>query len=1059
MTIESTISNLVKNQFPDFYHDEGPVFVAFVEKYFQWLETSATVANQTYADAKQNCKITVKAGNTEIVATSNTATFLSCFSNGDSIAIYNKADGTDYEIYTVNSVSNNFHLTLTTAPSFSLSNTRFSQVKTQKNPLQYMRNFYSDLDIDTTSEEFLVYFKEKYLKDIQFDTDVNIRRLVKHALDIYRSKGTERAADLLFKLVFGVGAKFYYPGDDLFRLSSGDYRIPRYLEVSLRESNKLLVNKQIFGYTSGATAFVEAVVRKTVKGRLIDVLYISSINGSFETGELINSSDNILTNSQRPKIVGSLSNIILSSNVGASYNIGDLLSVTSSYGEGGIARVANTSNSTGVTSITLEDGGYAYTVNSEILISEKMITISEMNVPNTFIPVANEYFDLKATLIQPYAYITYENAQTAFTTGDLVEFEYSNTTNIGNGQVLSVSNTTANDGTLTVSIHSGTANNADIVRITSGNTIANVVLITDSTARSQIIGHDANLSLYVTGVSGTFSTSELVSQYNPTSNSLVATGYVRQYGNTTGSNGTLLLGNTHGIFRNGWTITASNGATGNILNQSITFGVVNVLDGFITTSNNYAYVSNSVINGTISFVSSGSGMNFSFSNSLIYTETVSLNNDWLIDYANWELEFANLTGTVISNSNSTIEGVGTDFINELGGELTGNVSVNTSSNVIIGDSSTLFMSEVAEGDIISANGQFVRVREIVNNSFMFVNSSFAFTANSLTAKHNPYIILVNANTPEAHQVLTVTNTTHLSLVTNTSFTGNADYATLSWGFPGNTTANTTYGVLDNVLSNSNFEIGKINSLTNINRGSSYDVSPIVKIYEPLTFYNKKYGEEELTLSSISGSFANGELITQSSTGARGLIITSNSSYARIRRLKLDDSNNFIITSNSTTIITGEYSGVTANIDAISNYTNSQYLGLNANLSVFTSAANGSISNLQIVVSGFGYKDGETVQIGNTTTFVEGVASLETHGIGKGFYYNNGGVLSGNKYIFDGLYYQDFSYEIRSSVNLQKYEQMLKQLLHVAGTKYFGALVFDTEANTNLSIAYSSVTQS
>lgn len=1058
MTIESTISNLVKNQFPDFYHDEGPVFVAFVEKYFQWLETSATVANQTYADAKQNCKITVKAGNTEIVATSNTATFLSCFSNGDSIAIYNKADGTDYEIYTVNSVSNNFHLTLTTAPSFSLSNTRFSQVKTQKNPLQYMRNFYSDLDIDTTSEEFLVYFKEKYLKDIQFDTDVNIRRLVKHALDIYRSKGTERAADLLFKLVFGVGAKFYYPGDDLFRLSSGDYRIPRYLEVSLRESNKLLVNKQIFGYTSGATAFVEAVVRKTVKGRLIDVLYISAINGTFQTGELINSSDTVLTNSQRPKITGSLSNITFESNVGSGYTVGDLLDVHSSYGESAIARVANTSNSAGIVTISLNDGGYAYTVNAEVLVSNNMITLSNMSVPTSFESQTNEYADLKATLIQPYAYITYENAQTAFTTGDLVEFEYANTTNLGNGQVLAVSNTTANDGTLTVSIHSGTANSSAVIRITAGNTIANVVSANDSTSQAKIIGSAANLSLYITDLSGSFTTPELVTQYHPTSNAILATGYVRSYGNTTGSNGTLLLSNTHGVFRNGYLINAANGATANVLNQSVTFGIIDYLGGFLTTSNNYAYISNSVVNGEITFISSGSGLAVNFSNSLTYTENVSINTDWLIDYAQWELQFANLTGVVTASSNSTLTGTGTDFEAEVGTDLTGTVSVNTSANVVLG-ANTLFTTEVVAGDIISANNQYVRVREIVNNTFMYVNSAFGFTANSLTAKHNPYIVLVFGGTPEVHQVANVTNTTHLTLVTNTSFTGNADYVTLNWGFPGNAAANLSYGVLDDILSNTTITVGRVNQLTGINQGTGYDINPIIRIYEPLTYLRYESGEDELTLTDISGSFTDGELVEQSATSARGLVISSNSSYARVRRLRLEDSNNFIATSNSTTLIVGSSSGTTANVVSIMPYTNSQFLGLNANIASPVQSATGAISNVDIIVSGFGFKDGETVTIGNSSVYVEGRATVATAGKGAGYYYREGGVLSGNKYIFDGLYYQDFSYEIRSSVTLEKYEKMLKQLLHVAGTKYFGALVFDTEANTNLSIAYSSVTQS
>ena len=36
--IERTISNLIAQQFPAIYRDEGPVFVAFVTEYYKWLE-------------------------------------------------------------------------------------------------------------------------------------------------------------------------------------------------------------------------------------------------------------------------------------------------------------------------------------------------------------------------------------------------------------------------------------------------------------------------------------------------------------------------------------------------------------------------------------------------------------------------------------------------------------------------------------------------------------------------------------------------------------------------------------------------------------------------------------------------------------------------------------------------------------------------------------------------------------------------------------------------------------------------------------------------------------
>ena len=67
-----------------------------------------------------------------------------------------------------------------------------------------------------------------------------------------------------------------------------------------------LFENQITGSQTGATAFVEGLVKKRVQGRIIDILYISNIKGSFRTDELV-SDDGLLTNA--PKIIGSLSSM------------------------------------------------------------------------------------------------------------------------------------------------------------------------------------------------------------------------------------------------------------------------------------------------------------------------------------------------------------------------------------------------------------------------------------------------------------------------------------------------------------------------------------------------------------------------------------------------------------------------------------------------------------------------------------------------------------------------------------------------------------------------------
>jgi len=68
-------------------------------------------------------------------------------------------------------------------------------------------------------------------------------------------------------------------------------------------------------------------VRKKVKGRLVDILYISSLRGNFVTGEYINViNDGVLDGDRKTFISGSLNSVIVSDiGVGSGYNIGDIV--------------------------------------------------------------------------------------------------------------------------------------------------------------------------------------------------------------------------------------------------------------------------------------------------------------------------------------------------------------------------------------------------------------------------------------------------------------------------------------------------------------------------------------------------------------------------------------------------------------------------------------------------------------------------------------------------------------------------------------------------------------
>ena len=95
------------------------------------------------------------------------------------------------------------------------------------NPLQYARSLYEYADIDTTADTFVKYFKNKYMLSIPESVVADKRLLAKHILDLYKSKGSLRAYELLFRILFNEDIQVYIPGDDVFKPSDNRYIIPQ----------------------------------------------------------------------------------------------------------------------------------------------------------------------------------------------------------------------------------------------------------------------------------------------------------------------------------------------------------------------------------------------------------------------------------------------------------------------------------------------------------------------------------------------------------------------------------------------------------------------------------------------------------------------------------------------------------------------------------------------------------------------------------------------------------------------------------------------------------------
>jgi hypothetical protein len=127
---KQSLSHLIANQLPDFVRTEYPVFITFLEKYYEFLDEENQVNN-----------------------------FL----------------------------------------------------------LNYEKNF----DINRTLDTFIPKFKNQYAQNFPLGAQIDDRRLIKFIKQFYEAKGSEKAIELLFRILYNERTEIFYPSEQILRASDG----------------------------------------------------------------------------------------------------------------------------------------------------------------------------------------------------------------------------------------------------------------------------------------------------------------------------------------------------------------------------------------------------------------------------------------------------------------------------------------------------------------------------------------------------------------------------------------------------------------------------------------------------------------------------------------------------------------------------------------------------------------------------------------------------------------------------------------------------------------------
>ena len=141
--------------------------------------------------------------------------------------------------------------------------------------------------------------------------------------------------------------------------------------------------------------------------------------------------------------------------------------------------------------------------------------------------------------------------------------------------------------------------------------------------------------------------------------------------------------------------------------------------------------------------------------------------------------------------------------------------------------------------------------------------------------------------------------------------------------------------------------------------------------------------------------------------------------------------------------------------------NGSIWGNNAIIEGRLATGNGVIKTVELVSSGIGYNtQGEELQFINASNN-EHTAALSLNigalGYDEGYWEDTQGFINSNMYLTDSDYYQDFSYEIQLEKSLDKYIDVLKQVMHPVGNKVFGKPLIIDSVSASQTILVDSLT--
>jgi hypothetical protein len=396
------ISHIIKHQVPEFVLEDHPYFLDFVKEYYKFLEcaeikltdigtpNSLLLENQTTNINRLVLNATNRQkrddGDNLLLEDSTIGDFI----NGEIITGSTSGATTTVLIEDIDANSrlfvshdNKFEEGETITGSTSGATATISTYRA--NPVQNIQQLLDYPDPDKVIQSFLTKFRNAFLQSIPetLTTGLDKRKLIKNVKSLYRAKGTKRASEIFFRLLFNENANLTFPKDNMLRVSDGKWdtqKVLRCTEVGTSDALNLIGQTITQANNPGdaginlATAIVENVFKFSIGGETIVeiVLNEDSIVGTFVSGQNITGVDNTNEDSLVTcTLEGSIATKTIT-NDGVYYNVGDQLVITG--GGNGAVMTIDAVGSGPITEIFVDSGGSNYEIGDTVNFSSSNAT-------------------------------------------------------------------------------------------------------------------------------------------------------------------------------------------------------------------------------------------------------------------------------------------------------------------------------------------------------------------------------------------------------------------------------------------------------------------------------------------------------------------------------------------------------------------------------------------------------------------------------------------------------------------------------------------------------------